>query len=460
MRLLEIIIAILPAIYLIWPQPRLRAIRYLPAIALLITLIHFVVEGYRWQMIPIYLIIFILAMISLKRLNQISDFKPIGSYLTLGVILITTTLSTLVPVPKIPSPSGDFEIGTRIYEFTDTSRKEIYSGKDEPRRFLIQTWYPADVKSSDKKSPWMENADLYAPAIATYIELPSFSLDHLALVKVPAYKNAEVANNKFPVILFSHGWNGFNAQNTNQMLDLASHGFIVIGMQHTYGAILTAFEDGTVAPNNPAAFYHDTSSPEYEPVARILADQWAGDMSFVLDQLSAWNKEPGNPFYGKLDMSRIGVYGHSTGGGAAVELCGRDSRCNALLGMDAFMRPVSTTVLESGTTQPSFFMFSQEWSDLTDSRNNFLFNKFYANTPQGLGVITIEGTKHYDFTDIPLLSLLAPELQLKGPLDGKRVTEIVNSYLVDFFEMALNDKPSSLFDDKFSTFSEVKVRNK
>jgi hypothetical protein len=47
---------------------------------------------------------------------------------------------------------------------------------------------------------------------------------------------------------------------------------------------------------------------------------------------------------------------------------------------------------------------------------------------------------------------------LKGPLNGKRVTKIVDSYLLDFFEMTLNDKPSALFDGLFNDFSEVKVR--
>jgi hypothetical protein len=84
----------------------------------------------------------------------------------------------------------------------------------------------------------MAKAKIFAPAIATQIGMPSFFLDHLALVKIPAYRESTVASSDqaYPVILFSHGWNGFNAQNTSQALELASHGYIVIGIQHTYGA--------------------------------------------------------------------------------------------------------------------------------------------------------------------------------------------------------------------------------
>jgi hypothetical protein len=74
------------------------------------------------------------------------------------------------------------------------------------------------------------------------------------------------------------------------------------------------------------------------------------------------------------------------------------------------------------------------------------------------GVISIDGTKHYDFSDLPLLSPIAPQLGLKGPLSGKTVITIVNSYLLDFFEMTLNNKPSMLFGGDFSTYQEVKVR--
>ena len=123
----------------------------------------------------------------------------------------------------------------------------------------------------------MAKAEIFAPAIATQIDMPSFFLDHLALVKIPAYKESKVApsDQAYPVILFSHGWNGFNAQNTSQALELASHGYIVIGIQHAYGAVITVFNDGTVAKNNPSALPAGAPTEEYETAAHILSDQWA-----------------------------------------------------------------------------------------------------------------------------------------------------------------------------------------
>ncbi len=166
--------------------------------------------------------------------------------------------------------------------------------------------------------------------------MPPFFLDHLALVKTPAYINAQIADSEkpFPVILFSHGWKGFNAQNTGQALELASRGFVVIAVQHTYGAVITVFPDGTIAPNNPNALPDDSDAPDYEEVANILAMQWAGDLSFTLDQIQNPESEAGAFFSSHLDLEKIGAYGHSTGGGAVIQFCGNDPRCTSVLGMD------------------------------------------------------------------------------------------------------------------------------
>jgi len=456
MRPLEIVIPILLTVYLLSPQPRPMIFRLAPVAALIVTLIHFPLEGYRWQMIPLYALTLILTALSFFTL----DVKHLASALTLGLVTISTALPTLLPVPKIASPGGTFEVGTTIHEFTDKARKELYSGKEEPRRFMVQVWYPAEVTANAKHAPWMSEPKIYAPAIASFLDLPSFFLDHLALSVSPAYLDMPLAETSepYPVILFSHGWNGFNAQNTGQAIELASHGYVVISTQHTYGAVITVFPDGTVAPNNPKALPENADDPNYEVVARKLVNQWAGDLAFVLDQFQGFDEDADSPYFQKMDMERIGVYGHSTGGGAAIQFCGVDPRCKSVLGMDPFMRPISAEVIENGISQPSFFMFSQGWADLVDSKNNKLFNQFYPNISNNFGVVSINGTKHFDFSDLPLLSPIAPQLGLKGPLNGKRVTKIVDSYLLDFFEMTLNNKPSSLLDGAFDDFSEVKVR--
>src|SRR5688572_18814516 len=65
MRPIEILIVLVPGLYLIWPQPRPLAIRILPAVTGILIFVHLAVEGYRWQMIPLYFLTALLAIFSL-----------------------------------------------------------------------------------------------------------------------------------------------------------------------------------------------------------------------------------------------------------------------------------------------------------------------------------------------------------------------------------------------------------
>ena len=457
MRTLEILLPTLLAIHILWSlitrRPRPFAIKLIPPLALLLTLIHLIFEGYRWQMIPLYLITAVVSVLSIPALfrketaNQPHrGWQIAGSILTLILLALSTALPAILPVPRIADPSGPYRVGTQTFVITDTNRQELYSGKAEPRKFMIQVWYPASPRSQDVRAPWMENANIFAPAIADFLELPSFFLDHLALTKIPAYLNAPPvpAEDGYPLILFSHGWNGFAAQNSAQMVALASHGYVVAAIQHTYGALVTVFPDGQVAKNNPNALPENMPEPGYTEAARLLVNQWAGDLSKALDFLTEQNADQNSPFHALLDLSHVGVYGHSTGGGATIQFCGTDARCTAGLTQDAFMTPVSQEVLDHGLKQPFFFIFSQSWADDVQGKNNRLFYEFYSHLPSPAPVVTILGTRHYDFTDLPLLSPLAPQLGIKGPINGKLVVRILNDYLLAYFNQELKGIPSPL----------------
>ncbi len=451
MRPLEIFLPLLLVAYLLSrffniQSPQLaRTLQALPLIATLVVLAHLAIEGYRWQMIPLYVLTAAFALHSLPALlDSTRPILPIrgwwaaGSVLTFIGLAVSTALPYVLPVVQLDTPSGPYQVGTQIFELTDASRKELYSGKDESRRFMIQVWYPSSPTAQDVHAPWMQDAHVYARAIAgDILELPPYFMDHLALSVTPAYKNSALtdAGKPFPVIIFSHGWNGFAAQNSNQMIQLASQGYVVIGVQHTYGAVITVFPDGTTAKNNPEALPESEgmTNEEYEPIARALVDQWADDLSYVVDQLNAGKLIPTEA----VDLNRIGAYGHSTGGGAVIEFCGRDPRCIAVLGMDPFLRPISIDVLNSGLAQQTLLMFSEEWAGRTTSRNNELLGDLYPNLKNPLGIFVIAGAGHYDFSDLPLLTPLAPQLGLKGPIAGPRVVKIVNDYLIAFFNTTL-----------------------
>ena len=55
---------------------------------------------------------------------------------------------------------------------------------------------------------------------------------------------------------------------------------------------------------------------------------------------------------------------------------------------------------------------------------------------------TIQGTEHYDFSSLPLLSPLTEQLGLKGPIEGDLGLEIINAYSVRFFDETLRGNGS------------------
>ncbi len=441
---------------------RPRWLEYLPSVTLIVGVLQIIKEGYRWQMVPIFVLSLVMVLFTLpllignKRKATMGSWRRIfGLMLALIFFACACALPILLPIPKIPKASGSFRVGTFSMMLVDNSRKELYSDvPNDQRRIMIQVWYPAEPLPGDLFSPWMDRADLIGPAISSFLDLPAFFLDHLKYAQTGAYLDSPVSQvqTSYPVLLFSHGWNGFRAQNTFQAINFASNGYIVVAIDHTYGSVLTVFPDGTVAYNNPDALPSNMPDLQYLPIANKLVNQWSGDLGFVLDTLSEINEnDPSHGLTGYLDLNKVGVFGHSTGGGATVEFCGRDPRCKAGLGMDAYLKPVSETIMDLGLRQPFLFMFSETWSSDT---NWGLFNELYLNSDHAK-TLSIRGTSHYDFSDLPILSPIAAQMGLKGPLEGERVIKITANYPLAFFNQVLLGIPSTLLDGNSPDYPEV-----
>lgn len=413
-----------------------------------------VIEGFRWQLWPLFIGLIILIIIALTQATNLGATIAVGFSILLAIISIIA--ANLLPIPTPYPVTGPYQVGTTLHHLTDSSRQELY-GNDPtaPREIMVQVWYPANPTKDNVQSQWMQDIEAAAPAIATYIDLPSFALDHLKYVKANAFIDAPpITDSKgFPILIFSHGWAGFKEQNIFQVEELASHGYTVLGISHTYGAVLTVFPDGRQAPRNPEALPSGVSKEEYDLAANLLVRQWAQDISFVIDEL----KKTDHPstfglLTGKLDLSKIGIFGHSTGASATVEFCATDPRCKAALVMDLWAEPISAEAIAAGLSQPLMIMHSENWESLDYPENNYglIGDLVEASTGEVLEMV-IQGTKHYDFSSLPLLSPLAPSLGLKGPIEGDLGLEIINFYSVRFFDQYL--RGDSQFD-----LAELKTR--
>lgn len=464
MRTFELVIIFLDLVILLlrFIPRRLRGAAFLSPILLTVFILHVSVEQPRWQMVPLYGLTLVLFGVELYGLWTGSRAHRLDwTFAGLAILAFFSLPPFLFPVPEMPKPAGRYPVGTVIYEWLDENRDETLAGVPAgKRRLLVQVWYPAEVGSGAEPGPYMNEIETILPAVAKKFGLPTFMLSHLSLVRSHSHFNTPLARTveRFPALVFSHGYGGLRMQNTYQLEELASQGYIVFAPDHTYGAAVTTFLDGTVVLNPPNLLPDGAPDEEYLKAAQKIGDAWAADIRFVFDEIEKLNSgQIVGIFQGRINLDQIGVFGHSTGGGAAAEVCYIDPRCKAGLAMDAWLVPYDRLMTEQGLKAPFFFMQSESWPH---GPNTTLLLSLYKNMKAPAWRLTIAGANHYDFTDISLLTPLAPALGIKGPISGWRALGMINAYTVAFFNQALRERPSRLLDGPSADYAEIRFEKR
>jgi dienelactone hydrolase len=454
-QLALVVVAIVLPVVLGRRLPRVRM-----AVALVAAMIaQLVFEGYRWQLLPLEIATLLLAagdaLWEERRFRGIVRLRRgVLGALAIGLI---APLPLVLPVPELPAPNGAFSVGTATFVLVDSEREELYGlpepdpeaenepvpeGQEEeerlaPRRIVVQVWYPAQLETDQEPVIWNPDLDVVGPAMAERLGLPSFFLSHTDEVTSHSYSGAPPLEGEFPLVLSSHGWTGFRTINLNQIESLASHGFVVIAPDHTYGSIAVRFpDDGTVALLDPRALpsEEETEPEAYQEASEQLVETYADDLAFILDTLEAGPEGALAEIADHVDMDRIGAFGHSTGGGAVARLCLQDARCEAVLGMDAWVEPVPDRIVAQEFQIPSLFMRSEDWWGTPNDRR---LRGLAERSPAVSYWIGLAGAGHNDFVMTPLFSPIADRLGLKGPIASERVVPIVDDYLIAFFDRYL-----------------------
>ena len=369
-------------------------------------------------------------------------------------------------VIELPLPTGSFPVGTMILYWTDSSRVEKMSGKEGSHRELIaQLWYPARPTSNAVYAPYIPNIDTIL-AHRRQLEAQNFNRVYLDLAKAlrtHAILNAEIsdAKQKYPVVIFSHGNGAIRSVYTNFMEELASHGYVVVSLDHPYGAAVVAFSDGRVIiqPND-----WNTLQPFADRVST-----WAADQRFALDQIEKL-AAPGSVFTGHLDLDHIGVMGHSLGGISAAKTCSMDQRFKACVNLDGGTGEMSDA-LESELRQP-FMLLTKPGASVVQATDKQLAawglsRKQYEelmqkSTSQREAIqqkikstayqIIIRGAEHNSFSDTRLL-----EGDNRG-IDARRALRIINDYVLAFLDKNLTGDKGQLLDNSSPSYPEVTIK--
>lgn len=462
---------------------------YFSASAMLVAFLQIVIEHYRWQMVPAYLLIVFLLVFGLSKLFTKRDPSEPGLFLRIlkiagivfGFILIgiAVVLPVIFPVFSLPKPTGQYPVGTTSFVLTDTSRYEIYTADPQDKRVTyVQAWYPAQINSDSEPGKMWIDPERMSRAVTDYISLPDFLFDHIALVKSNSYPNASIAEQEaaYPILVYSHGLLSFVAQNTVQMEELASHGYIVFSIEHTYEAMTLRYPQEQILADlkihvdtlnkklrnirkyeSLLSQISITSSPaEQAENIRAYHDGnpmeesikvWTEDTQFLFDCIENMNSgQMDSPFAGYLDLSRIGTLGMSLGGATAFEVCSVDPRCKAALNMDGMQ---FGSVFENPLKNPAMRMYHDGAEG-----EDYILEKM---TGGGYGIV-IKGTTHISFSDLGLISPLIRSFGLVGETSSDQMEQIMNAYTLAFFNQSLKGIQSPLLKADNNDYPEVELK--
>ena len=227
--------------------------------------------------------------------------------------------SILVPLESIDPPKGKYDIGTQVYFWTDNSRSEVYTtDPTDYRELMVQIWYPAQGGENYQKAPHVTFPKKAISSIARTAGLPSsFGSHGTQLVSNSVFGLSPIQNKKFPLILFSHGDGGLLNQNTSQVEELVSNGYIVIACNHTYNASITFDKEGNPIPYKQNINWNEQAQYHKKYYTNLLINYRYQDLAFLLNTLKQSRLDDGsvNLFKNNIDFEKVGAMGHSMGGG-------------------------------------------------------------------------------------------------------------------------------------------------
>jgi predicted dienelactone hydrolase len=413
----------------------------------------FACSSYRWQMMPIY-IASILLWVHLLGFRQMPDrnWQLLPHLIRFGLLslVVSAIFSYLYPVFAFPTPTGRYAVGTTSLSFVDRSRTESCdpTSTTAPRELVVKVWYPS-VKRNRDKAAYLDDERL----------IPAGKFSHLGLVKTHAVRDAPLASEKtpYPVVIYSPSWSGIKTDNTFQTEELASHGYVVLALEHPCAAAMAVYPDGRVIYGKWSADFA-SSDAAMKKLLQVGVEHLAlrtQDIQFVLNQLPRIDRLDAR-FQGILDLDKIGIFGHSFGGAAAAQACAIDPRLKAGMNMDGLL---FGSVAQSGAAQPFMFMNADyprpTPADLNSPNGPFRRSKqtdawsFQQRERwfqrYGGYDLTLRDSAHMTFSDYPLRDRRENG---GGKISSARSMKIINSYTVAFFDRHLKGIRSRLLDRK------------
>jgi predicted dienelactone hydrolase len=391
-------------------------------------------------------------------------------------------LSAAAPF-QLPAPTGTFPVGTTTWRLTDRSRKETLAAAGF-RSVEVLAWYPAAPRRG-ALAPYLREGVAEVRPFAKLFGAPETAFDGLADVQTHAELDAAPAPEPatFPLLVFSHGYTGVPSSYTALLEELASHGYVVLSIVHPYEATAATLTDGRVVSMNGAdgKFVPGVQQVFTEwgaedktmaAVTRASTDadrmtllrgylgglrrtdeavrRWVQDTRLVLDRLSSLPKSTvAGQLAARVDMKRMGAFGHSMGGVTAAAFCLEDKRCRAALNLDGI--PQYGSLIDSSLGRPFLMVYSERPGRLGAS------DAIYARAARPYYRVDVKDTRHLDFSDMVFWGGPLRQRPVMGAIEPSRAVDATRAIVRQYFDQELLGQRSPMLSGT-SPFPEVAVR--
>ena len=374
----------------------------------------------------------------------------------------------------LPTATGRYRTGRVAFQWIDNTRPELETRvPDDRRELLVYVFYPAGAANGVPRAPYVPDADVMLPYWKDDLT------NRLKALRAHSREGVALANGRarFPVVIFAPGGGQKALAYTTLLEDLASHGYVVAAIEPPYNAPAMQFPNGrTIGRLAPAdRGWEEPKTRDDQPrIYEQMVLHWARDMSFVLDRLAELNNASQGLFAGRLDVVRVGAFGHSRGGQAAGTVRLLDARFRGAINLDGNIRGRGFQPIKGpdGGQQP-FMWIEKQTPVLNDTEleraqlPKALYQEFFAETTRlmqsvkgGSAHVTVArlGIEHLDFSDNPFWgAAVAPDVRA-----AKRQTLAVSrAYVRAFFDGCLRGQWNEfrgLIAEAGKTYPEVSSR--
>lgn len=414
---IAIIIEVAFTVYCICTKSNQKRTRSFMRIGIFIAFIVYALAAgikwsFQWKTLAAPLLaLAVLGALSLIRNKADKKEYKHGRIIRKAICMVLLVFAALIPTFLFPEhemieTTGDFKVTKSLYTYVDKDRVETYTDTGENRKLNVEFWYP------------------------------------------------DTDDGTSPLIVFSHGSFGVRTSNESLYNELASHGYVVVSIDHTYQCFVTTDVDGNKTlidmgymQEISAQDAHFAKQQSYEYFKKWMTIR-KDDINFVVDYiLKEVDKNDAGKVYKLVDKNKIGVMGHSLGGSAALGIGRSRHDVDAVIALESpFMDDIKGVV-------DNEFVFTYEtypvpvlnvysdasWSHLSEwtqyEENYALLSDKDATAFNAY----IKGVGHLSLTDLSISSPLLTRFlnQQKSERSAEDCLKTINKLSLKFFNCYL-----------------------